>query len=269
MSTSEYEPIDYVKINYKTLPRRKIQPTGHSKIYFQPNPRILPEKYKEFDNARLVLEAAKNVSSINVVDFDNMRSNFQMLSNIILNGVVNGSCCKGISPNYVNNRLKDNYGILYIIKRDINNDNMLVFATIRLLADNKYNNERYLELDLICANSQYKNMGTKLLNSLVDLAIQADCKYIHLEALDGVVEFYKKYGFVLDNSMAIKEQGFTRMEYKILSEQEYKTTEKYKENYETLQEFGGSKKRRKTNKRKNKKRKNKKRRTIKLRYKRI
>lgn len=37
------------------------------------------------------------------------------------------------------------------------------------------------------------------------------------------------------------------MEYKILSEQQYKTTEKYKENYETLQEFGGSKKKRRKN----------------------
>ena len=47
MTTSESEliedthtPIEYAQIDYRNLPRRRVQPTGHSKIYFLPNPKI-------------------------------------------------------------------------------------------------------------------------------------------------------------------------------------------------------------------------------------
>jgi predicted GNAT family N-acyltransferase len=256
--------VEYVKIDYKTLPRRRIQPTGHSDIYFLPNPKIQPTQYNIFTNAKIVLDAAKKVSSINVIDLDNSTIEFDKLKNKIINNY----WCRGITPNYVERTLEDNYGILFIDKNIISsthNKELLAFATIRLLQDNRYDHKRYLEIDLLCANVKYKHMGTKMLDTLVDIAIHSNCKYIHVEALDNVVEFYRKYGFVEDkSSLAIKEKGLTRMEFKILSEEEYKESEKYKENYGKIEEYGGKPPRKllkinkinKTNK--NKKNKNKK-----------
>jgi hypothetical protein len=264
-SNNNYSPeIEYAKIDYKKLPRRRVQPTGHSKVYFLPNPLILPEQYKVFTNARFILESVNKISSINVIDFDKSKNQFDKLKNTI----IFNNWCKKIPKQYIKTTLTDNFGILFISKNtlDINEDDeILAFSTIKLMNDNRYNksylgsNRRYLEIDLICANSLYKHMGTQMLDVLVDIAISANCKYIHLEALDDVVEFYRKYGFTdEENPTAIKEKGVTSMDYKILSEKEYKETKKYKENYENLQEFGGSKKR--TNKKRtNKKRTNKKR----------
>jgi len=238
-------------IEYATfdkLKRRKIQPSGHNKVFFLPNPKITPEQYKIFTNAKIILDAATNVPSIQMIRFED--SSFilnDLRDEIVINNET--SWCRGISPYYINTKLYENNGILFITKNKLNNQNnetnlaLLAFATIRLLNDNRYNRKNYLEVDIICANPGYKNLGTKLLNAIFDLAKKADCKYIHLEAVDDIIDFYKKYGFVEDKGPLVrKEKGLTLMEYRIIPEEEYKTSQKYKENYENIEAFGGKRK---------------------------
>ena len=83
------------------------------------------------------------------------------------------------------------------------------------------------------------------------------CKYIHLESLNNVVNFYENYGFI--RKKPLKKTDMVEMEFNILSEEEYKESSKYIENYGTIEEYGGTK----INKRKTKKHKIKKNKTIK------
>jgi predicted GNAT family N-acyltransferase len=263
ISSYQSQPsIEYAKIDYKNLPRRQVQPTGHSKIYFLPNPKISMEQYNIVSNSKTVLDSVKTVNGINIIDFDKSRINFDKLQNKIFAN----SLCRNIPNYYVGETLEQNDGILFISKNILDpdysdNEDIIAFATIKLVNDNRYNNNRYLEVQLICSSKKYKHMGTKMLDALLDIAKNMDCKYIHLEAIDNVVEFYKKFGFVEDMSkFVIKKKGTVEMEFKILSEEDYKESSKYKENYGTIQEYGGRKKR-KTNKRKTNKRKTNKRKT--------
>lgn len=266
MTTSESEliedthtPIEYAQIDYRNLPRRRVQPTGHSKIYFLPNPKILPEQYKTFINAKLVLDSVKNNSPINVIDFDQATTVYNNLKDII----IYNNWCRKIPRHFIREKLFNNYGIIFISKNVIGIEfpnELLAFSTIKFVNDNRYkgyfgSRKGYLEIDLLCANSLYKHMGTQILDILVDIAVKLNCSHIHLEALDEVVDFYKKYGFTEEiNPVSGKEKGITSMDYKILSEQEYKSSTKYKENYGTIQEFGGRKKKRTNKNIKNKKR---------------
>lgn len=257
MTTSEpevreetHEPIEYVKIDYRNLPRRRVQPTGHSKIYYLPNPKILPEQYKSFINAKIVLDSIKKISLINVIDFDQTNTVYNKLEDII----IYNNWCRKIPRHYIRESLVNNYGIIFISKNVIGMDfpnELLAFSTIKFVNDNRYKSyfgprKGYLDIDLICANSQYKHMGTQILDILVDIAIKTNSSHIHLDALDEVVNFYKKYGFTEEIKPSIKEKEITSMDYKILSEQEYKSSSKYNENYGIIQEFGGRKKQKTT-----------------------
>ena len=93
-------------------------------------------------------------------------------------------------------------------------------------------------------------MGTKMLDILVDIAKNMGCKYIHLEALNNVVKFYENYGFI--RKKPLKKTDMVEMEFKILSEEEYKESSKYRANYGIIEEYGGTKKNKilKINKRK-------------------
>lgn len=252
MTTSESElieethpPIEYVKIDYRKLPRRRVQPTGHSKIYFLPNPKISPEQYKIFVNAKRILDSVKQISSINVIEFQQTNNVFKTLKQIISQY----DWCGKIPRQFLQETLIQNDGIIYISRNIIGmDDELLAFATINLVNDNRYKmsgpRKPYLEIDLLCANSLYKHMGTQILDILVDIAVKLNCSHIHLEALDEVVNFYEKYGFTKEiNPRFPKEKGTTSMDFKILTEQEYKASSKYNENYGTIQEFGGRKKR--------------------------
>ena len=254
-----HEPIEYVKIDYRNLPRRRVQPTGHSKIYYLPNPKILPEQYKTFINAKKILDSVKNNSSINVIEFEQTNTIYNKLKEII----IYNNWCRKIPRNFIRESLVNNYGIIFISKNVIGMDfpnELLAFSTIKFVNDNRYKSyfgprKGYLDIDLICANSQYKHMGTQILDILVDIAIKTNSSHIHVDALDEVVNFYKKFGFTEEiKPSSMKEKGITSMDYKILSEQEYKASSKYNENYGIIQEFGGRKKKTTTKNIKNKKR---------------
>lgn len=252
-----HTPIEYVKIDYKKLPRRRVQPTGHSKIYFLPNPKIAPEQYKTFVNAKKILDSVKQIPSINVIEFEQTNNVFKILKEII----AQYDWCRKIPRQFIQETLIKNDGIIYISRNVIGmDDELLAFSTIKLVNDNRYKmsgpRKPYLEIDLLCANSLYKHMGTQILDILVDIAVKLNCSHIHLEALDEVVDFYKKYGFTEEiNPRFQKETGITSMDFKILSEQEYTASSKYKENYGAIQEFGGRKKKRTNKNKQNKKNK--------------
>lgn len=246
--TNEQSSIEYAKIDYKNLPRRRIQPTGHSKIYFLLNP---IEQADTFLRTKLVLESVKRIPLIKVIDFVKTKIEFDKLQQHILNN----SLCINIHEDYIVDSLTNNNGILFISKYVLvpdytSNEEILAFSTIKLLNDNRYNNNRYLEVELICSNKKYKHMGTKMLDILVDIAKNMGCKYIHLEALNNVVKFYENYGFI--RKKPLKKTDMVEMEFKILSEEEYKESSKYRENYGTVEEYGGTKKNKilKINKRK-------------------
>lgn len=252
MTTSELElieethtPIEYVNIDYTKLPRRRVQPTGHSKIYFLPNPKIAPEQYKTFVNANKILDSVKQIPSIKIIEFKQTNNVFKTLKEIISQY----NWCGKIPRQFIQQTLIQNEGIIFISRNVIGmDDELLAFSTIKFVNDNRYKisgpRKGYLEIDLLCANSSYKHMGTQILDILVDIAVKLNCSYIHLEALDEVVNFYEKYGFTKEiNPRFPKEKGITSMDFKILTEQEYKALPKYNENYGTIQEFGGRKKR--------------------------
>jgi hypothetical protein len=272
MTTSEselieetYSPIEYAQIDYRNLPSRRVQPTGHSKIYFLPNPKILPEQYKTFVNAKKILDSVKQIPSINVIEFEQTNKIFKILKEMISQY----NWCRKIPRQFIQETLIQNDGIIYISRNVIGmdvDDELLAFSTIKLVNDNRYkmsgHRKGYLEIDLLCANSLYKHMGTQILDILVDIAVKLNCSHIHLEALDDVVDFYKKFGFTEEvNPVSKKEKGVTSMDFKILSDQEYKASSKYKENYGSIQGVAWGKKKKTNKNRKNKKRPHKTRRS--------
>jgi N-acetylglutamate synthase-like GNAT family acetyltransferase len=80
-------------------------------------------------------------------------------------------------------------------------------------------------------------MGTKFIEALVDIAKASGCKYIELESVPSAVEFYEKMGFERIPKRA--EFGLISMHYKIMTDEEFKETSKYKKTYLESGSFGG------------------------------
>jgi hypothetical protein len=237
----EYNPA-YVDSNQFRYARKKIQPSGHNKLFFLPNPNITTNQYNTFTEAKKVKEVVEKIPNIKIIEPENLKSETKKLVTII----GRRGLCRNIPIEYVYHSLAVNHGIIYYKRKkigDINNDKLeeiLGFATITL---DKKNRENYLflEIPLICANLNYKNYGTLLIKAIIEIAKNCGCKYIMLETVPESKKFYEKLGFYsfVPNFNIENKVMDSYMRYDILSDEEFKQTEQYKKAYENIVEFGG------------------------------
>lgn len=110
----------------------------------------------------------------------------------VLNEINYNELCKGINKEYIDDSLDNSLFFLYIIKtsRPRNIEGVIIVKTRE--EDNVTNS---LYIDILCGSSQYKGVGSILLNKVIDIGKKLGKKSIILSSLTQSIGFYIKKGF--------------------------------------------------------------------------
>ncbi len=107
----------------------------------------------------------------------------------IMNEVKNNELCAGINKEYLKDALDDALFILYIIKTT----RPRTIEGVVIVKDHKDNESIYV--DILCGSSNYKGVGSFLLDIVSDIAKKMNKKGVILSSLTQSVGFYIKKGF--------------------------------------------------------------------------
>jgi hypothetical protein len=96
--------------------------------------------------------------------------------------------CKNISKAFMLERFKSK-NTIFVFVQHLKTNAIMGFAAMYLFEGKK---EKYVMLDLICSNTDYKRVGSALMNYIHMLGRQVGATYVSLEAAESAVGFYKK-----------------------------------------------------------------------------
>jgi hypothetical protein len=108
------------------------------------------------------------------------------------------NCRKEIETSYITHTLNNfDYGFSFFRTEILNKDKTeknrpCAFACVRI----EYKAENILYLILICSIKNKDNLGSQILNKVIDYAKNNNITKIRLECSKTVIKFYEKYNFI-------------------------------------------------------------------------